>query len=41
VDAAAALANNSSYEFFQALGDLIVWGPTGTNVGDIHVMLIG
>ncbi len=40
VDPAAALANNASYEFFRALGDLILWGPSGTNVGDIHVMLI-
>lgn len=40
MDAAMALANNASYEFFHALGDLIVWGPTGTNVGDVHVMLI-
>jgi glycerate-2-kinase len=36
-----ALARNASYDFFDATGDLIVWGPTGTNVGDIHVMLIG
>jgi glycerate 2-kinase len=35
-----ALARNDSYRFFEALGDLIVWGPTGTNVGDLHVMLI-
>lgn len=40
VDPAVALANNASYDFFRALGDLIIWGPTGTNVGDIHVMLI-
>ncbi len=36
----AALESNGSYDFFQPLGDLIVWGPTGTNVGDLHVMLI-
>jgi glycerate-2-kinase len=35
-----ALEQNASYEFFRSLGDLIVWGPTGTNVGDVHVMLI-
>lgn len=40
LDAAAALSNNASYDFFKALGDLITWGPTGTNVGDIHVMLV-
>ena len=36
----AALALNDSYPFFAALGDLIRWGPTGTNVGDLHVLLI-
>jgi glycerate 2-kinase len=41
LDANAALSNNAAYDFFLALGDLIVWGPTGTNVGDIHVMLTG
>ena len=34
------LARNNSCAFFEALGDLIVWGPTGTNVGDLHVMLL-
>jgi glycerate 2-kinase len=36
----AALESNGAYDFFQPLGDLIVWGPTGTNVGDLHVMLM-
>ncbi len=36
----AALDQNGSYDFFAPLGDLIVWGPTGTNVGDLHVMLM-
>lgn len=35
-----ALAANGAYDFFEPLGDLIVWGPTGTNVGDVHVMLV-
>jgi glycerate 2-kinase len=35
----AALAANGAYDFFAPLGDLIMWGPTGTNVGDLHVML--
>ena len=35
-----ALESNGAYDFFQPLGDLIVWGPTGTNVGDLHVMLL-
>jgi glycerate-2-kinase len=34
-----ALASNSAYEFFHTLDDLIMWGPTGTNVGDLHVLL--
>jgi len=35
-----ALESNGAYDFLQPLGDLIVWGPTGTNVGDLHVMLL-
>jgi glycerate 2-kinase len=33
------LARNDSYPFFDALGDLIRTGPTGTNVMDIQIML--
>ena len=40
VDWRAALADNNAYRFFEPLSDLIVWGPSGTNVGDIHVLLI-
>jgi glycerate 2-kinase len=40
-NAAADLANNDSYRFFAALGDLIETGPTGTNVADVQVILIG
>jgi hydroxypyruvate reductase len=40
LDAEAALAANDSTPFFEALGDLIVTGPTGTNVMDIQVVLI-
>jgi glycerate 2-kinase len=36
----AALAANAAYDFFGSLGDLIMWGPTGTNVGDLHVALV-
>lgn len=32
---------NDSYHFFEALGDLIKTGPTGTNVMDIRLMLVG
>lgn len=35
------LADNNSYPFFDALGDLIRTGPTGTNVMDIHLLLAG
>ena len=34
------LDDNNTYAFFRALGDLIVTGPTNTNVGDIQVVLI-
>jgi hydroxypyruvate reductase len=34
------LANNDSYAFFGALGDLIHTGPTGTNVGDLQLFLL-
>jgi len=40
LDAAAYLHNNDSYHFFNALGDLVHTGPTGTNVGDVQVALI-
>ncbi|HEX9017640.1 MAG TPA: glycerate kinase [Anaerolineaceae bacterium] len=35
LDPAVFLANNDSYHFFQALGDLVITGPTGTNVNDL------
>jgi hydroxypyruvate reductase len=34
------LENNDAYAFFAALGDLIQTGPTGTNVGDLQVILL-
>ncbi len=37
----AYLAANDSHSFFKAIGDLIHTGPTGTNVGDLQVILIG
>jgi glycerate-2-kinase len=37
---AAALAAHDSYTFFRALDDLIVTGPTSTNVGDIQILLV-
>lgn len=41
LDAVKSLAGNDSYPFFDALGDLIRTGPTGTNVMDIHLLLAG
>ena len=40
VDPVAALAANDSYGFFAALGDLVVTGPTGTNVNDFRAILV-
>lgn len=37
--AAEHLENNDAYSFFEALGDLVKTGPTGTNVMDIHLLL--
>lgn len=34
------LANNDSYRFFKPLKDLLITGPTNTNVMDIHVILV-
>ncbi len=32
--------NNDSYNFFKAMGDLIITGPTNTNVMDIRIIII-
>jgi glycerate 2-kinase len=37
LDPGAHLENNDAYPFFEALGDLIVTGPTGTNVADLVI----
>jgi len=34
------LANNDGYGFFAALGDLVVTGPTRTNVNDFRIILV-
>jgi len=36
----AHLANNDAYPIFARLGDLIVTGPTRTNVNDFRAILI-
>ncbi len=40
LNAATFLANNDAYHYFEAIGDLIKTGPTGTNVADIQVVLV-
>ena len=40
-DAHAALRENDSYGFFRKSGGLLVTGPTGTNVADLVVVLLG
>jgi glycerate 2-kinase len=40
LDPTAALARNDAYPLFAALGDLLVTGPTGTNVSDIFIGLV-
>jgi len=40
LDAARLLADNDGYGFFSALGDLVVTGPTRTNVNDFRVILM-
>jgi glycerate 2-kinase len=40
INAKAMLANNDGYGFFSQLGDLIVTGPTRTNVNDFRAILV-
>jgi len=37
LDPGAHLSRNDAYPFFEALGDLVVTGPTGTNVADLAI----
>ena len=39
-DPASALAGNDAYSAFEAIGDLLVTGPTGTNVNDLRAIII-
>ncbi|MGH7322676.1 MAG: glycerate kinase type-2 family protein [Candidatus Rokuibacteriota bacterium] len=41
VDHESALAENNAYHFFSALGDLVVTGPTSTNLMDLYLGLLG
>lgn len=40
LDAARHLTANDSYSFFSALDDLVMTGPTGTNVMDLRLLLV-
>ena len=40
-DPFAALADNDTYPFLEAAGDLIKIGPTGTNVADLWLLRRG
>ena len=40
LDARDALRRNDAYPFLHAAGDLIVTGPTGTNVNDVILVLL-
>jgi hydroxypyruvate reductase len=40
LDPAAFLADNNSTGFFSALGDLLVPGPTYTNVNDFRAIIV-
>ena len=39
LDAAQYLARSDSYTFFEQLNDLIITGPTGTNVRDLRIVI--
>ncbi len=39
LDPASYLKNNDSYHFFEAMGDLLATGPTGTNVNDLNFLV--
>ncbi|MBT3239188.1 MAG: glycerate kinase, partial [Rhodospirillaceae bacterium] len=40
LDAPAMLADNDAYGFFSALDDLVITGPTLTNVNDFRAILV-
>ena len=40
LDIEAYIENNDSYHFFKEIGDLVITGPTNTNVMDIRIVLI-
>ncbi|NBT22726.1 MAG: glycerate kinase, partial [Methylocystaceae bacterium] len=40
IDLKAMFANNDAFSAFEALGDLVVTGPTRTNVNDFRAILV-
>jgi len=40
LDARAFLARNDAYHFFQPLDDLLITGPTNTNLNDVIIVLV-
>ncbi|HCQ00253.1 MAG TPA: glycerate kinase, partial [Candidatus Latescibacteria bacterium] len=40
LDAESYLNQNDAYHFFEALNDLIITGPTNTNVMDLRLLLV-
>ena len=40
IDPIKALLNNDAYSAFEAIGDLFVTGPTGTNVNDFRAIIV-
>src|SRR5947199_71391 len=41
MDPDSYLRENNSYRFFERLNDLVITGPTGTNVNDIFIGIVG
>jgi glycerate-2-kinase len=35
------LENNDSYDYLKAVDGLLITGPTGTNVMDVQILLVG
>ena len=41
MEAAEFLKRNDAYHFFEKTGDLLMTGPTNTNVMDVRLVLVG
>ena len=40
-DAVRYLNDNNAYRYFEPLGDLVITGPTNTNVADVRLVMVG